>query len=168
MPAEGRADRFGQRLGAVNDEQPADLGIEAALDQIVDEGLHDGAVLGGTFDQAKRMLVPVSVDPQRGDQHQVVADVQAVDLDHQKVELRQIRGHPRGHAFRRQRHEPARSGRLRGAITGDRRQITLGQRTARLSLRVDTLISIRFIAQRPSQSSACAAVQVGSTTSWPS
>jgi DNA end-binding protein Ku len=33
---------------------------------------------------------------------------------------------------------------------------------------VDTLISIRFMAQRPSQSSACAAVQVGSATSWPS
>ena len=29
-----------------------------------------------------------------------------------------------------------------------------GSRTARLSLRVDTLISIRFMAQRPSQSSA--------------
>src|SRR5437588_595780 len=43
-----------------------------------------------------------------------------------------------------------------------------GSRTARLSLRVDTLISIRFMAQRPSQSSACAAVQVGSVTSWPS
>jgi hypothetical protein len=41
-------------------------------------------------------------------------------------------------------------------------------RQARLSLRVDTLISIRFMAQRPSQSSACAAVQVGSATSWPS
>jgi hypothetical protein len=33
--------------------------------------------------------------------------------------------------------------------------------------RVETLISIRFIAQRPSQSSACAAVQVGSSTSPP-
>src|SRR5260221_10974825 len=43
-----------------------------------------------------------------------------------------------------------------------------GSRTARLSLRVDTLISIRFMAQRPSQSSACAALQVGSATSWPS
>ena len=69
MPAEGRADRLGQRLGAVNDEQPADLWIETALDQIVDESLHDGGVLGGAFDEAKRMLVPVSVDPQRGDQH---------------------------------------------------------------------------------------------------
>jgi hypothetical protein len=35
-----------------------------------------------------------------------------------------------------------------------------GSRTARLSLRVETLISIRFMAQRPSQSSACAAVAV--------
>src|SRR6516164_601957 len=43
-----------------------------------------------------------------------------------------------------------------------------GSRTARLTLRVDKLISIRFMAQRPSQSSACAALQVGSTTSWPS
>jgi IS5 family transposase len=43
-----------------------------------------------------------------------------------------------------------------------------GSRTARLSLRVDTLISIRFMAQRPSQSSACAAVQLGSVNSWPS
>ena len=42
-------------------------------------------------------------------------------------QLRQVRGHPRGHAFRRQRHEPARGGRLRGAVTGDRRQITVGQ-----------------------------------------
>jgi hypothetical protein len=42
-----------------------------------------------------------------------------------------------------------------------------GSRTARLSLRVDTLISIRFMAQRPSQSSAWAALQLGSAISWP-
>jgi len=41
-----------------------------------------------------------------------------------------------------------------------------GSRTARLSLRVETLISMRFMAQRPSQSSACAAVQVDSASSW--
>src|SRR5215471_15824472 len=51
------------------------------------------------------------------------------------------------------------------AVTG---RSPSGSRTERLSLRVDTLISIRFMAQRPSQSSACAALQVGSTTSWPS
>jgi len=43
-----------------------------------------------------------------------------------------------------------------------------GSRTARPSLRVDTLISIRFMAQRPSQFSASADVQVGSGISRPS
>src|SRR5216683_4300374 len=42
--AEGATDDFAQRLGAVDDEQPADLGIKPALDQVVDERLHDGGV----------------------------------------------------------------------------------------------------------------------------
>src|SRR5450830_1076784 len=46
MPAEGRADDFAQRLGAIDDEQPADLRVEPALDQIVDERLLDGRILG--------------------------------------------------------------------------------------------------------------------------
>jgi hypothetical protein len=37
--AEGATDDFAQRLGAVDDEQPADLGIKPGLDQIVDERL---------------------------------------------------------------------------------------------------------------------------------
>ena len=51
MPAEGRADHLGQRLRAVDDEQPADLGIEAAFDQVVDERLYDSSVLGGLLDE---------------------------------------------------------------------------------------------------------------------
>ena len=42
-----------------------------------------------------------------------------------------------------------------------------GRRTARPNLRVETLISIRFIAHRPSQSSLSAASQLGSGTSPP-
>src|SRR5262249_51406244 len=57
MGAEGATDGFAQRLGAVNDEQPADLGIKPALDQVVDERLHDGGVLGCSFDQGERMFV---------------------------------------------------------------------------------------------------------------
>ena len=117
--AEGATDDFAQRLGAVDDEQPADLGIKPALDQVVDERLHDGGVLGCSFDQGERMFVAVPIDAERGDQHQVVADVKPVDLDDQEVQLGQVR-------------------------------------------------RLRFTAQRPSQSSACAAVQVGSATSWPS
>src|SRR6516164_5101984 len=48
--AKGATDNFAQRLGAVDDEQPADLGIKPALDQVVDERLHDGGVLGCSFD----------------------------------------------------------------------------------------------------------------------
>jgi hypothetical protein len=46
MPAEGRANDFAQRLGAIDDEQPADLRVEPAFDQIVDERLYDGCILG--------------------------------------------------------------------------------------------------------------------------
>jgi hypothetical protein len=54
--AEGATDDFAQRLGAVDDEQPADLGIKPALNQVVDERLHDGGALGCSFDQGERML----------------------------------------------------------------------------------------------------------------
>ena len=60
--AEGVTDDFAQRLGAVDDEQPADLGIKPALDQIVDERLYDGGVLGCSFDQGERMLMAVCIN----------------------------------------------------------------------------------------------------------
>src|SRR5438445_11429106 len=41
---EGATDDFAQRFGAIDDEQPADLGIKPALDQVIDECLHDGGV----------------------------------------------------------------------------------------------------------------------------
>jgi hypothetical protein len=57
MPAKGRVDHLAQRLSAVDDEQPADLRVERAFDQIVDERLHDGGILGRPFDQAERVLI---------------------------------------------------------------------------------------------------------------
>jgi len=57
MPAKGRVDHLAQRRGAVDDEQPADLRVEPAFDQIVDERLHDGGILGRPFDQAERVLI---------------------------------------------------------------------------------------------------------------
>jgi len=68
-----------------------------AFDQIVDESLHDSSILGGAFDQAKRMLIAFSIDSERSHQNQVIVDVQAIDLDDQQVQLRQVRGHPLGH-----------------------------------------------------------------------
>ncbi len=60
--AESSTDDFAQRLGAVDDEQPADFRVEPAFNQIVDQRLHDGGVLGCSLDQTKRMLVAFTID----------------------------------------------------------------------------------------------------------
>jgi hypothetical protein len=39
-------------------------------------------ILGRSFDQGERMFAAIGIDPERGDQHQIVADVQTVDLNH--------------------------------------------------------------------------------------
>jgi hypothetical protein len=46
VTAEALANRLRQRLGSVDDEQAADLGIQAALDQVVEQRLRHGGVLG--------------------------------------------------------------------------------------------------------------------------
>lgn len=52
------------------------------------------------------MLVAFVVNPDRGDQHEIAAEMQPVDLDHQKVERGQIGSHEVGQPRRRQRYEP--------------------------------------------------------------
>src|SRR4029450_8460932 len=64
---EGPPNDLAQRLGAVDDEQSADLRVEPALDQIVDQRLHDGGILGRRFDQGEWMFAAVGIDPERGD-----------------------------------------------------------------------------------------------------
>jgi len=44
--AEGWTDEFAQCLGAIDNKQLADRGVEPALDQIVDQGPRDGDILG--------------------------------------------------------------------------------------------------------------------------
>jgi hypothetical protein len=62
------------------DEQPTDRRVEPALDQIVDQRLDHSGIFGRPLDQAERMLIAAAVDAERGDQHQVVANIQAIDL----------------------------------------------------------------------------------------
>lgn len=61
------ADRLGQRLGAVDDEQAADRRVEAAADQIVEQRLGYGGVLArlsitpsGRFSSAPSMPMAAS------------------------------------------------------------------------------------------------------------
>jgi hypothetical protein len=68
-------------------EQAADLGVETALDQVVEQRLHDGGVLGGALDHAEGVLVAGAVNADRGQQYKVFRDMDPVDLDHQQVQL---------------------------------------------------------------------------------
>jgi len=72
--------------------------------------------LGGAFENRQRMLVTFAVDANGGDQCQLIADMQPIDLDREQIEPRQIRRHPCGHPFCRQLDEPARDGRLGPAV----------------------------------------------------
>jgi hypothetical protein len=75
----GSADSLAQRLGAVNNKHAAHGGIEPAFDQIVDQRLDHGGVLGCALHQPERMVVAVGVDAERGDKR----CKQAEDRNHQ-------------------------------------------------------------------------------------
>ena len=92
--SEGSADRLGQGLRAVDDEEPWHRRVEPALDKIVDEGLDGRGVLRCALDQAKRMLGARRVDTDRRDEDQILVHVNAVDLDHQQPETGEIMCHP--------------------------------------------------------------------------
>jgi hypothetical protein len=49
LTPEAASDRFRERLRSIDDEQPRHRRIEPARDQIVDQGLHHGGVLGRAF-----------------------------------------------------------------------------------------------------------------------
>jgi hypothetical protein len=56
------ADRLGQRLRAIDDEQTSHSWIKSTLDEIVDERLHGRHIFGRALDEAERMFVAVRVD----------------------------------------------------------------------------------------------------------
>src|SRR6202163_1755391 len=122
MPA-----RLGERLRAVDDKQTRHRWIEAPLDQVVDQCLHHSTVLSCPLHQSKRVLEALAIDPERSHQHEMLTDVDAVDLHHHDVEAGQIRTHPFLHARSRQRHEVPRSCRLRYSGPRWRGNIALGQ-----------------------------------------
>src|SRR5450631_1383303 len=87
-------DRLGERLRAVDDKQTRHRWIEAPLDQVVDQCLHHSTVLSCPLHQSKRVLDALAIDPERSHQHEMLTDVDAVDLHHHDIEAGQIRTHP--------------------------------------------------------------------------
>src|SRR5258705_331001 len=137
LAPEAAPDRFRERLRTVDDEQPWHRRIEATRDEIVDQRLHHGGVLGRAFNEPERVLYAVAVDADRCHQHQFTGHVDAVDLHNQQVELGQVRGHPLPHAGGRERYKVARGRRLRYPAPGRRRNVALRQsdRTPKLARR---------------------------------
>src|SRR6202521_4054847 len=165
---EGAADRLRQRFRAVDDEQSWHRRVEPARDQVVQQGLNRCGGLGRPSPRPHGMLLPSPSTPiaatstrssprcspsiwttRRSSADRSAAMKSASRAADSATNLREAAdlGTP----------DPC------GAATS-----TSGSRTARPNRRVDTLISIRFIAQRPSQSSCAAVSQLGIVTSRPS
>ncbi|TPW00439.1 MAG: hypothetical protein USCAAHI_00107 [Beijerinckiaceae bacterium] len=103
VASESCSDRLGESLRAVDDEKARQGGIEAALDEIIDQRLHGRCVFRGALDQSKRMFVAVRINTDRRHQGHVLVHVNAVDLDHQQPEAGKITRHPFLQSRRRQR-----------------------------------------------------------------
>ena len=102
--AEDGADRFPQRLRAVEDHEQTPVSPEAAALQIREQVLTDARVLRRAIPEAERVLLAVGRDPKRHDQA-VLADMHAVDDQADHVERVERGGLPRGQLGRRLRHE---------------------------------------------------------------
>src|SRR5437763_919514 len=63
-----------QRLGGVDDRQPAGLGIQPTLGQLGGGSLDDGGDIGCSCERGERLLMAVSINAEGGDTHEVIAD----------------------------------------------------------------------------------------------
>ena len=82
--SEDLADRFAQRLGPVEDEQPPPPGVQAALDEALEQPQRDDGVLARPLPEAQDSLVALVVHAERRE-HMVAAELDAVNVDDQIV-----------------------------------------------------------------------------------
>ena len=60
-----------------------------------------GGILGRSLNEPQRVLDALTVDADRCHQHEIITNVDAVNLHHQEVQAEEIRSHPRLHALSR-------------------------------------------------------------------
>jgi hypothetical protein len=104
--AERGAHRFPQGLRAVEDDQQATVGAQAAALQIREQVLTHARVLRRSIPQAERVFLAIRRDPEGHDQT-VLADVHAVNEQADQVERLERGSLPRGQLCGRLRHETA-------------------------------------------------------------
>src|SRR5262249_31275970 len=103
---EDGADRFPQRLRAVEDDEQTPVRTQAAALQIREQILTDARVLRGAVPHAERVFLAIRGDPERHDET-VLTDVHAVDDEADQVERLKRRRLPRRQLRRRLGDEAA-------------------------------------------------------------
>jgi len=103
------------RLAAVDHGQDRRLRIEAALDQVVEQGLADGLVLGAALPEPERVLAAIGVDAEGGHDG-VLGGLDAVDEEGQQIELPEIAPHQLSQLATGAGHEAAGDGGAGGCL----------------------------------------------------
>ena len=126
--AEGAADGLAQRLGAIHHEEPADIGVEVAVNEVVEKRLDHLGVFGRALHHTQWMLLAVDVDAHRADHQEVFIEMHSIDLDDHQIELRKVGRHPVGELLLGQGDKSPGNRRFRKprAICRGNRRIRLG------------------------------------------
>jgi hypothetical protein len=86
VDAEHVADGRAQRLGAVEHDQDALVDVEAALDEVGQQGCRDGGVLRGAVPQAERVLDAVGTER---DHAAAALELDPVEHQHRQAQVLQ-------------------------------------------------------------------------------
>jgi hypothetical protein len=111
---EHRLDCRGECCGAVDHDQQTAGGVEATVDEISQQGLDHRRVLGVTHTEPDRHLRPISSHDKGNNAHRA-GEVDTVDHQHRRRQLRQVTCEEAVEGLLRARHEPARHRALRRA-----------------------------------------------------
>jgi hypothetical protein len=116
LGAEVAADGYAQCLGAIDHEEPADIGGEVPVpkvNEVFEKRLNNLGVFGRALPRNQRMLLAINADAHRSNHEQVLVKMHSIDLDDQVIEIRDVGRYPGDEVLFGQRGEPPGSRRFR-------------------------------------------------------
>ena len=106
---------FRERLRAVDDCEHGVVGAQATVAHLGEQCGATRGVLGRALADAEHVLVALGVEAERNEHHVVIADVHAVDHQHDEIDRAEVASEPLGHLLLGGRNEPAADGAAAGA-----------------------------------------------------
>ena len=100
-------------FAAIDDEQPRLLDGQSSLDEVAEQRVADGLVLGGALPESQRLLSTLGIDAQ-GDHHAVLGDLDPVKEHGHQIELAEVSSEQLGKLLFGPLDEAARDCRFRG------------------------------------------------------